>query len=249
MCADCKDDLSLDETGSIELRRRVPCPLTGCTVGFILSVNRFSLNSGNFAAFGDAIKAACENMYADTKDDTGEKKNEENADVGKEMLGLNNMLRHTIVAVTMMSLFAASLLWGAEGKPSKPTSKDKCPVCGMFVAKYPDFIAEIVFRDGSVVFFDGAKDMFKYYLNMNKYNPRQKETDIEYVYVTDYYSLTIVDGLKAYYVQGSDVFGPMGRELIPFEKEREAREFMKDHKGKTLLRFQEITASIIKGLD
>jgi nitrous oxide reductase accessory protein NosL len=119
----------------------------------------------------------------------------------------------------------------------------------MFVAKYPDFLAQIVFRDGSVAFFDGVKDMFKYYLNMSKYNSKQKETDIEFVYVNDYYSLTPVDGLKAYYVQGSDVFGPMGRELIPFEKEREAKEFMRDHKGKTLLRFQDISGPIIKGLD
>jgi copper chaperone NosL len=175
--------------------------------------------------------------------------NEKNADSGEKMRGPNNKLCYAIVAVIVISLFVAPLLCGAEGKPPKPTSKDKCPVCGMFVEKYPDFITEIAFRDGSVAFFDGAKDMFKYYLNMNKYNPRQKETDIEYVYVTDYYSLTLVDGLKAYYVQGSDVFGPMGRELIPFEKEREAREFLKDHKGKALLRFREITGPIIKGLD
>jgi copper chaperone NosL len=165
------------------------------------------------------------------------------------MMRRNDRLHYTIVAVTLVSLFTASILWGAEGKPSKPTSKDKCPVCGMFVAKYPDFLAQIAFRDGSIVFFDGVKDMFKYYLNMSNYDSRHKAADIEAIYVNDYYSLTLVNGMKAYYVQGSDVFGPMGRELIPFEKEREAKEFMKDHKGKTLLKFQEITGQIIKGLD
>jgi copper chaperone NosL len=161
----------------------------------------------------------------------------------------NARLQRIIIGVAIIFLFAVSTLWGAEHKPAKPTPKDRCPVCGMFVAKYPDFLAEIVFRDGSVVFFDGVKDMFKYYLNMNKYDPKQKKTDVESVYVNDYYSLTPVDGLKAYYVQGSDVFGPMGRELIPFEKEKDAKEFMKDHKGKVLLKFQEITGPIIKGLD
>jgi copper chaperone NosL len=165
------------------------------------------------------------------------------------MMRRNDRLQYTIVGVTVIFLLTASALWGTESKPAKPTPKDKCPVCGMFVAKYPDFIAQIVFRDGSVAFFDGVKDMFKYYLNMSKYNSKQKETDIEFVYVNDYYSLTLVDGLKAYYVQGSDVFGPMGRELIPFEKEREAKEFLRDHKGKMLLRFQEISGPIIKGLD
>jgi len=30
----------------------------------------------------------------------------------------------------------------------------------------------------------------------------------------------------------SDVYGPMGRELIPFEKMKDAEEFMTDHKVK-----------------
>jgi copper chaperone NosL len=55
--------------------------------------------------------------------------------------------------------------------------------------------------------------------------------------------------MKAFYVLGSDAYGPMGRELIPFEKETEAREFLKDHKGKNILRFRDITYSIVKGLD
>ena len=48
---------------------------------------------------------------------------------------------------------------------------------------------------------------------------------------------------------GSDIYGPMGRELIPFEKETDAREFMKDHKGKSMLRFTDVTPDILKGLD
>ena len=120
---------------------------------------------------------------------------------------------------------------GGERKPVKPSPKDKCPVCGMFVAKYPDFLAQIIFKDGSALFFDGAKDMFKCYLNLKKYHPSKKQSDIDSIYVNDYYGLTFIDGFKAFYVIGSDIYGPMGRELIPFEKEADAREFMKDHKG------------------
>lgn len=138
---------------------------------------------------------------------------------------------------------------GGERKPVKPSPKDRCPVCGMFVAKYPDFVAGIVFGDGSYVVFDGAKDMFKYYFDMKKYGPSRKEGDIDSFFVTDYYSLNFVDGGRAFYVIGSDVYGPMGRELIPFEKEADAREFMKDHKGKELLRFRDITKAVVKELD
>ena len=43
---------------------------------------------------------------------------------------------------------------------------DKCPVCGMFVYKYPDWTAEIIFEEGAVFYFDGAKDFFKFYFNL-----------------------------------------------------------------------------------
>jgi len=136
-----------------------------------------------------------------------------------------------------------------EGKSLKPSPKDKCPVCGMFVAKYQDFLAEVIFSDGTHALFDGAKDMFRYALNMKKYNPAKKPGDIARVYVTDYYDLAPIDGLLAFYVTGSDVYGPMGRELIPFKREADARGFMKDHKGGALLTFQGVTADILKGLD
>ena len=119
----------------------------------------------------------------------------------------------------------------------------------MFVAKYPDFIAEIIFKDGSYAVFDGAKDLFKYYLNFGKYNPRKKQSDISSLFVTSYYTVTLIDGFKAYYVIGSDVYGPMGRELIPFENLSDAEDFLKDHKGKSVLRFKDIKHDILKGLE
>jgi len=151
--------------------------------------------------------------------------------------------------ILLLILLTSSLALAGEKKPIKPTPKDKCPVCGMFVAKYPDFLAEIVFKDGTYSFFDGAKDMFKYYFNLKKYHPSKNNSDIDGIYVTDYYSLTLIEGFSAFYIIGSDIYGPMGRELIPFEKEADAREFMKDHGGKSILRFKEISQEIVKGLD
>jgi copper chaperone NosL len=136
-----------------------------------------------------------------------------------------------------------------EMKPLKPGPKDKCPVCGMFVAKYPDWVAAVTFKDGTRVFFDGVKDMLKYYFNMTKYAPGKTAADIQAIHVTDYYRLEPIDGRQAFYVVGSDVYGPMGKELIPFEKEAEAREFMKDHKGKLVLTFDQIDLPLVTGLD
>jgi copper chaperone NosL len=155
----------------------------------------------------------------------------------------------------LIAFVMALLIWiaaEASADPAgfiKPSPGDKCPVCGMFVAKYPDFVAEIVFKDGFYAVFDGAKDMFKYYLDLKRRNPARNPSDIRSIYVTDYYALQPTDATKAFYVIGSDVYGPMGRELIPFVTEGDAGEFMKDHAGKQLLRFGDITAEILRGLD
>ena len=159
------------------------------------------------------------------------------------------MKRRDIVLFAAFLLMSAPLLWAQEEKILRPAPTDKCPVCGMFVAKYPDFIAALTLKDGTPAFFDGVKDMMKYYFNLQKYNPSRKREDIARIQVTDYYGLNPVDGFKAFYVSGSDIYGPMGKELIPFEKEAAAREFLKDHKGKVVLRFQDINKDVMKGLD
>ena len=127
--------------------------------------------------------------------------------------------------------------------------KDKCPVCGMFVAKYPGFLAQIRFKDGGIAFFDGPKDFFTYYLALNKYNPKKKIPDIEAAFVTNYYTQSPINALTALYVVGSDITGPMGKELVPFETAGEAADFKKDHKGTRLLLFNDVTTEVLKDLD
>jgi copper chaperone NosL len=162
---------------------------------------------------------------------------------------MNNKSLKIMVSSIAAFIVGASLAFAADLKPQKVGPKDKCPVCGMFVAKYPDFAAQIQFRDGSIFHFDGAKDMFKYYLNLSRYAPGKKPADITAVFVTNYYELTLTDGLTAYFVVGSDVYGPMGRELISFARESEARDFLKDHKGKSIIRFRDVTPAVLKPLD
>lgn len=169
-------------------------------------------------------------------------------EVFMKRLGINSPLFWFLI-IFAISLALISSSESGDRKPIKPSPQDKCPVCGMFVAKYPDFLAEIFFKDGSYAVFDGTKDLFKYYFNLKKYSPSKNLSDIDSIYVTDYYSLMMVDGLSASYVSGSNVFGPMGKELISIEKETDAKEFLKDHKGKSLLKFREITLDLIKSLD
>ena len=123
----------------------------------------------------------------------------------------------------------------------------KCPVCGMFVSKYPKWAAKLSFSGGHEHYFDGAKDFFKYYFSPKRYGGTHGQpTEL---IVTDYYTLKAIDAKKAWYVIGSDVYGPMGHELIPFERKSDAQGFMHDHHGKRLLRFEEITEDAVWALD
>lgn len=132
--------------------------------------------------------------------------------------------------------------------PLKVGEKDLCPVCGMFVHKYPNWIAQILFDDGTYAFFDGAKDMFKYYFELTKYNPKMTRDRILSIWVTNYYTTGLIDGRNSYYVVGSDVLGPMGRELIPHKSEKAAGHFAKDHGADKILRFHDIDLNLIESL-
>ncbi|HDK38163.1 MAG TPA: nitrous oxide reductase accessory protein NosL [Thiolapillus brandeum] len=131
----------------------------------------------------------------------------------------------------------------------KPGIKDTCPVCGMFVAKYPEWVATVLYKDGHAHHFDGAKDLFKYLQDLSKWAPGHQAENIILIGVTEYYSLKMIDARKAYYVIGSDVLGPMGHELIPLETIEDAKEFLADHKGAKILRFDQVDASLPGKLD
>jgi copper chaperone NosL len=147
-------------------------------------------------------------------------------------------------------IFCLALVSKAAGdQGSTPDPKEKCPVCGMFVSRFADWNAEVQFSNDSRAFFDGAKDLFKYYLDMQKYNPSKNRDQITSVLVKDYYSKISFDARKAYYVIWSDIYGPMGHEPIPFEKEADAKKFLKEHKGKKILRFKDITLKLLHSLD
>ncbi len=130
-----------------------------------------------------------------------------------------------------------------------PGLKDTCPVCGMFVAKYPEWIATVLYKDSHAHHFDGAKDLFKYLLDYEKWAPGHNKNDIAGIGVTEYYSLGRIRAEDAWYVIGSDVLGPMGHELVPLETEADAKEFMADHGGKKIMRFDEVTYPLLKKLD
>lgn len=127
--------------------------------------------------------------------------------------------------------------------------KGSCAVCGMHVPKFPEWAAVVTFQDGGQAWFDGPKDLFTYLQDLKRYAPKRQPQDVLTIQVKSYYTLKHIDARKAFFVVGSDVMGPMGKELLPFATEPQARDFLKDHRGQKILTFQEITQATIKALE
>ncbi|HIP11260.1 MAG TPA: hypothetical protein EYG97_01440 [Arcobacter sp.] len=134
------------------------------------------------------------------------------------------------------------------------TKKEKCPVCGMFTYKYPRWAAQIFYKSKQKethYSFDGVKDMMKFYFNPQAWGNYKdaKIINISKMLVTDYYEQTVIDARKAFYVIRSDIYGPMGHELIPFANYSDALNFKKDHFGTKILKFDEIKEEEVYELD
>jgi copper chaperone NosL len=158
-----------------------------------------------------------------------------------------NFLRNMACFLIILGFTSVSFAAGSDS-PGQ-TQKVKCPACGMFVAMFADWNSKITFKDSSQAIFDGAKCMFKHYLDAKRYDPSKREDDISRISVKDYYSKKDVDARHAFYVVWSDTYGPMGHEPIPFGTEGDAKRFLKEHKGKQVLKFGEITTALITSLD
>ncbi len=152
--------------------------------------------------------------------------------------------------VALLLALTPSLRAGAPPASAKGlVPKGSCAVCGMHVPKFPEWAAVVIFQDGGQAWFDGPKDLFTYLQDLKRYAPKRRAQDISTIQVKDYYTLKHIDARKAFFVLGSDVMGPMGKELVPFAGEPQARDFLKDHRGQKILPFQEITPATMKGLE
>ena len=159
------------------------------------------------------------------------------------MKKLNAML---IACLLVMGLFSWEKCLAGSGQPATVTDRDRCAVCGMFVGKYPEWVAQIALSDGRNFMFDGPKDMLVFYFAPEEYGVEGGRVD--HLHVKDYYSQRWLDGREAFYVIGSDVYGPMGEEFVPFDSRQAAESFLKDHHGKEILSFEDISPALVQSM-
>ncbi len=152
--------------------------------------------------------------------------------------------RGASTVLLLLVVFASTL----HAAPDEKVEHDaRCAICGMFVAKYENWIVQTRLSDDSVMFFDGVKDMLVFYFDPEQYRNVLRK-DITEIWVKDYYTLKWLNGRNALYVVGSDVYGPMGKEFIPFSSRDAADNFLQDHHGTKVLAFDEITDELVESM-
>jgi nitrous oxide reductase accessory protein NosL len=158
-------------------------------------------------------------------------------------------MKNGLLAIVII-LAGISTSMAAESRVAELFAVDettRCPVCGMFVHKYPQWLTQVRLSDGTVAAFDGVKDMLAYLFEPERYGAAAGSV-VEEVVVKDYYSLEWIDGRHAFYVVGSDILGPMGHELIPFAERAAADNFLADHHGREIVPFAAISREMVDSL-
>lgn len=138
--------------------------------------------------------------------------------------------------VLVVALLLCTLGISALAAPPRPGKDDRCAVCGMLVAPFPQWTAALELNDGRLFYFDGPKDMFVAFFDLPAYIPGVSPEQVVGVYVTEYYGTRLLPASEVIFVAGSDVLGPMGQELVPVVGIEAAETFRRDHKGQKLLR-------------
>ena len=165
-------------------------------------------------------------------------------------------MRTTLLSSLLTApLLAGSLLIAqphaeaADLSPQYVQRSTRCPVCGMYPYRTPQWTGQIIFNDQSASSFDSPVDMFRFLNNMALFDKQHKATDIGAIYVADYGTKAWADARKAFFVHGSTARGPMNDPNLPAFATREAADAFAKAQGGKVLTFAEVTRDIIKSLN
>lgn len=115
----------------------------------------------------------------------------------------------------------------------------RCANCGMQVEAQSGWRAGAT-AAGQDVSFDTPKCMFRYLDS----HPAEGES----AWAVEYYSQERRPASRLLYVGGTDLEGPMGRDLVPVADEAAARRMREDHGGTSVFPFASVPPAVIDDL-
>ncbi len=135
---------------------------------------------------------------------------------------------------------------GADGRVHL-SEGDRCPVCAMKVIEHPKTAAAIALEDGTTYYFCGTGCLIKSRIRPDVYLGVERSR-IARAVVQDYFAGTPVDAMKARWVAGSDVVGPMGPALVPLKDDADLAKFKERHGGKRVFSLGEMTDAMFRSI-
>ena len=118
-----------------------------------------------------------------------------------------------------------------------------CPIKGVKINEHKDWLGFIEYENGDIMAISSPKYTFAYY------NKEKDIKKIKNIYVTDFDSKKIIDAKKAFYVFGSKIVSIGGDDVVPFEKEDKAKEFLEKNSGKKIYKFDRMDKNFIDYLE
>jgi nitrous oxide reductase accessory protein NosL len=118
---------------------------------------------------------------------------------------------------------------------------DRCPVCGMKVAKYPRFAAAIQLKDRTTYYFCSNRCMLRTWLKPDVFLAIAP-TELAIPVIQEYFSGQHLDARQVIWVSGSDVIGPMGPALVPLQDDASLSAFRQRHGSKIIFRLTDLDA-------
>lgn len=125
----------------------------------------------------------------------------------------------------------------------------RCPVCGMYPARFPRWAAQSIFRDGAAHYFDSPIDLFVFLQKIDRYDSRYALNEVAVSFVTDFETGQWIEAQDAFFVHGSSAFGPMRDADLPAFASREAADALTRSRGGRVLAFTEVTPELIQSLN
>lgn len=131
-----------------------------------------------------------------------------------------------------------------KGKIAEPNAETRCVVCGMYPARYPEHRCQISTKEGETQHFCSSQCMVSFLADPKEYV--KKSITVKSVWVTVSHEQSYEYALGLYYLVGSQIMGPMGKEAIPYRSKAMAEKAAKDHGGR-VVRYKELTPKHIFG--
>ncbi len=124
----------------------------------------------------------------------------------------------------------------------------RCPVCGMYPARSPEWAAQVIFANGDAYFFDSPLSLFQYLANVGHYSQGRTAHDLVARYVTDSETRSWISADTAVYVEGSSARGPMRAGNLPAFASAEAAQRFADRRGGRLIPFDGVDTALLARL-